>query len=513
MHIVHITSELTPVAKVGGLGDVIYGLSKEIMRLGHTVEIILPKYDCLHYEELENLKVEQKEVGFSEETRAHHNTIWSADVHGIKVLLVESHHTEHYFNRDVIYGCKDDIDRFIHFSKTAMEYLVKSKKQPDVIHVHDWPTAIIPVLYKEMYAKTGYQIGGTLLTIHNMEHQGKCLPLQLSRVGLKGESYLSPDKMQDPKILGDINLLKGGIVYADAVTTVSPTYEKEIQTIQGGCGLHETLISHRKKLKGILNGIDEDFWNPEKDSHLIKPYPAHRVDGSKLPRVLAGKKENKDHLKERLGLKKSEAPLVAVVTRLVPQKSPELIKYALESTLKKGGQFVLLGSTPIPSVHREFAELQARLKNNENAAILLDKDEALAHQIFAAADMFIIPSLFEPCGLTQLIAQRYGTIPIVRVTGGLADTVFDGDTSTRPLNERNGFTFDFSNTDGVDWALSRALECYKRDKEKWQSLMLNGMRKDFSWKHTAPEYVSLYKELQPSPAVSAEKSNQGTVKQ
>ncbi len=502
MHIVHITSELAPVAKVGGLGDVIYGLSKELMRLGHTVEIILPKYDCLHYAELKNLKVEQKEVRFSDGTSMQDNTIWSADVHGLKILLVESHHTEHYFNRDVIYGCHDDVDRFLHFSKAAMEYLVKASKQPDVIHLHDWPTAIIPLLYKEVYAKTGYQLGGTVLTIHNMEHQGKCLPLQLNAIGLAGETYLSPEKLQDPKTLTDINLLKGGIVYADAVTTVSPTYEKEIQTPIGGCGLDETLISHRKKLKGILNGIDEDFWNPEKDPYLIKTYAAHGIDAKKLPRVLTGKKENKDHLKAHLGLKKSEAPLVGVITRLVPQKSPELIKYAMQSTLKQGGQFILLGSTPIPSTHREFEELQAQLKNTGNAAILLDKDEALAHQIFAASDMLMIPSLFEPCGLTQLIALRYGTIPIVRVTGGLADTVFDRDTSTRPLAERNGFTFDFPDTGGVEWALSRAIECYKNDKEKWSSLMLNGMRKDFSWKHATPEYLSLYQELKVSPAVT-----------
>jgi starch synthase len=495
MYIVHIASELAPVAKVGGLADVIYGLSKELSRLGHKVEIILPKYDCLHYEGLKNLKVEHREVWSFDGPYPFNNTIWSADVDGLKILFVEPHHPQYYFSRGVIYGCNDDIDRFTYFSRAALEYLFKSGKQPDAIHVHDWPTALVPVLYKDMYAGLGYRAGGIVLTIHNMEHQGKCQPQNLSRTGLRGESYLAPDKMQDPHSLNEVNLLKGGIVYADKVTTVSPKYEKEIQTVEGGFGLQDILIKHSKKLKGILNGIDEDFWNPENDPHLVQAYPTRGIDKSKLGLVLAGKKENKRQLRTHLRLKESEAPIIAVVTRLVPQKSPELIKHALNRTLEKGGQFILLGSAPMHSIHKEFEALQIDLKNNLNAAILMDKDEALAHQFYAAADMFIIPSLFEPCGLTQLIALRYGTIPIARLTGGLADTVFDIDTSTRPFSQRNGFTFDFPDIKGVDWALARAMECFKHEPDRWQSLMLNGMRQDLSWRHAAPQYLSLYSQL------------------
>lgn len=495
MYIVHIATELAPVAKVGGLGDVIYGLSKELARQGHTVEIILPKYDCLSFSELKNLKVEHRELWSFDGPQRFNNTVWSANVDGLKLLLIEPHHPQYYFSRGVIYGCHDDIDRFTYFSRVAMEYLFKTGKQPDAIHVHDWPTALVPVLYKDLYKPLGYKTAGTVLTIHNVEHQGKCQPHNLSRVGLRGDSYLVPEKMQDPFSSNLVNLLKGGIEYADRVTTVSPTYEKEIQTPEGGFGLQDVLIKNYKKLKGILNGIDEDFWNPEKDPYLIQKYPTHGIAKDKLSDVLKGKKENKRYLRTHLRLKDSDAPLVASVTRLVPQKSPGLIKHALTRTVEKGGQFILLGSSPINHVHKEFEALQELLKDDGNATILLDKDEALAHLIFSAADMFIIPSLFEPCGLTQLIALRYGAVPIARMTGGLVDTVFDCDKSTRPADERNGFTFDFPDSKGVDWALLRALECYKKEPQKWQSLMLNGMRQDFSWKHAAPEYIALYREL------------------
>jgi starch synthase len=495
MYVIHIASELAPVAKVGGLADVVYGLCKELLRLGHKAEIILPKYDCLHDADLKNLKVEHTELWSFDGPYRFNNTIWSANVDGLNLLLIEPHHPQYFFNRGVIYGCADDIDRFTYFSRTAMEYLFKVGKQPDLIHVHDWPTALIPVLYQDIYSKLGYRIHGTVLTIHNMEHQGKCHPQNLSRTGLQAENYLDPEKMQDPLSLRDVNILKGGIVYADRITTVSANYEKEIQGVEGGCGLQDMLIKHKKKLKGILNGIDEDFWNPEKDPHLVAPYPTHEIDKANLPLVLFGKKENKRYLRTQLRLKETDGPLVAAVTRLVPQKSPDLIKHALKRTLDRGGQFVLLGSSTISSIHKEFETLQSELKDNENVAIQLDKDEALAHQIFAAADMFVIPSLFEPCGLTQLIALRYAAVPIARLTGGLADTVFDIDASEKPMHQRNGFTFDFPDKEGIDGALARAMECFKKQPQKWQSMILNGMRQDHSWKIAAREYLAIYKAL------------------
>lgn len=496
MYIIHIATELAPIAKVGGLGDVVHGLSKELLKTGHVVEVILPKYDCLHFEELKNLKVEFRELWSTDGTHRFNNTIWSAVVDGIKVILIEPHHPQYYFSRGIIYGCHDDIDRFIYFSRTAMEYLFRSGKTPDAIHAHDWPTALTAVLYKDMYLPLGYEGKGVVLTIHNMEHQGKCQPFNLSRTGLRGDSYLLPEKMQDPHSPALINLLKGGIVYADHVTTVSPTYTKEIQTIEGSFGLLETLIAHNNKLTGILNGIDEHMWNPEKDPHLIKHYPTHSLKtDEQLDRVLQAKKENKRHLRSHLYLKEEDKPLVACVTRLVPQKAPHLIKHALLRTLEKGGQFVLLGSAANAATFHEFELLKMKLAENDQARVLIDKDEALSHLIYAAADMFIIPSLFEPCGLTQLISMRYGTVPLARTTGGLADTVFDIDTSTQSYEQRNGFTFDFADASGVNWALDRALACYREDTRKWRTLMMHGMAQDFSWKHVVQNYIEIYQGL------------------
>ena len=496
MHIIHITSELAPIAKVGGLADVVYGLAQELARLGHTVEIVLPKYDCLHYEQLRDLKVEFRELWSFEGPYRFNNTIWSATLAGLKVYLIEPHHPQYFFSRGVIYGCRDDIDRFVYFARTALEFLFKANKQPDAIHVHDWPTALIPVLYKEIYLPLGYQAGGTVMTIHNMEHQGKCTTQNISKIGLRGETYLTPDTMQDPYAWDHVNLLKGGIVYADQITTVSPTYIKEIQTPEGGFGLQDTLIKHRHKLTGILNGIDEDFWNPATDTHLIQRYNTHDVNSEEqLDHILKAKNENKRQLRTHLRLKDENRPLVASVTRLVPQKGPELIKHAILHTLEIGGQFALLGSASNPMTAHEFEELKLKLLHHGQAAVLIDKDETLAHLIFASADMFIIPSLFEPCGLTQMISLRYGTVPIARVTGGLADTVHDIDTSARPLQERNGFTFDYPDLEGVNWALGRAITCYKTDPKKWRSIIRNGINMDYSWKHTAQDYVKVYEKL------------------
>ncbi len=487
MHIIHIASELAPIAKVGGLGDVLYGLSQELVRLKHTVEIILPKYDCLDFKLIENLKVEVKELI----TPNHSSTIWSGTYKGLKLLLVEPHHPEHFFHRGVIYGCADDLERFTHFSQITLAYLDHLQQPPDAVHLHDWPTALVSIL-----AKQQKDPHNTLLTIHNLEHQGKCTPALLTEAGVDmGNSFIH-NMLQDPTSPELCNLLKGGILASDAVTTVSPNYQKEILTVEGGCGLHESLILSQDKLTGILNGIDEHFWNPEFDPYLVASYNTHQVSTQEqLKAVLEGKQANRHHLATHVHLRASKRPLVASVTRLVPQKSPELIKAALLRTLEKGGQFILLGTTQIPEIKAEFVRLQTEYQDNPDIAILLDYDEALSHLIFAAADLFVIPSLFEPCGLTQLIALRYGAVPLARITGGLADTVFDIDSAAKPLKERNGFTFDFPDAQGLYWALDRALKYYEETPQLWHTLMMQGMNRDFSWKHTAPKYVEIYEKL------------------
>jgi starch synthase len=499
MHVVHITTEFAPVAKVGGLADVIYGLCKETSKYKHKVEIIIPKYDCIDFGRLKNLKVENRELCSFEGPNRYNNTIWSAEVENLRVILIEPHHPNFYFSRGVIYGCPDDSDRFAYFSRAALEYLYKSDKWPDVLHIHDWPTSLAALLYKEMYIPLGMRIGGILLTIHNLEHQGRCSVNILNQAGLRGEDYLVPEKMQDSADPELINLLKGGIEYSDIVNTVSPTYLKEIQTPSGGFDLSDTLRRNQKKLTAILNGVDETFWNPQTDPHLVAHYSTRFVNApEEFAKVLKAKADNKRQLRMHFGLKEDKTPIVGSVTRLVPQKGPDLIKHGLRRTLEKGGQFILLGSCASEEQEKSFLELQNGLAKNKNTAICLDQNEALAHLIFAGADMFIIPSIFEPCGLTQLIALRYGTVPIARMTGGLADTVFDVDSSERPENERNGFTFEHPDPKEMDCALDRAIDCWFKDQKKWQSIMQQGMNMDFSWTHEALKYLEIYKSLSKS---------------
>lgn len=487
MHVIHIGSELAPIAKVGGLGDVLHGLSKELVRQGHHVEIILPKYDVIDYSHLRSLKVHYRDLWSFDGPHRYNNTIWSAEVDGLNVLLIEPHHPDCFFSRGTVYGCRDDIDRFLYFSRTAMEFLFKSGRKPDVLHVHDWPAAIVPVLYRDMYIPLGFVTKKTVLTLHNLEHQGRCSPHNLTRIGLHGEHYLDKTLLQDPASPQLINLLKGGIVYADKLTTVSPQYQQEIQTPEGGHGLDAVLHQEQLKLQGILNGIDEDFWNPETDPHLVarySTYPPYLEEP--FAKILHAKEKNKAHVRKHLRMTENKKPLVACITRLVQQKGPHLIAHALERTLERGGQFALLGSALDPEIHAFFTALQEKHSNNPDVSILLDYNEALAHQIFAGADLLVIPSIFEPCGLTQMIALRYGTIPLVRKTGGLADTIADS---------QNGFVFETPDQKGVNSAVDRALALWKNQPAEWQKIMKTGMAQDFSWKQAALEYATLYKAL------------------
>ncbi len=487
MRIVHICSEIAPIAKVGGLADVVYSLSKALIAEGHQVDVILPKYDCLDYSSLKNLKIASRDLWSYEGYQRFNNTIWHAELDKINIYLLEPHHPSCYFSRGNIYGCPDDVERFGYFSRAALEYLYKSEIQPDALHLHDWPSSLAAVLYKDMYVPLGMNKTRIVMTIHNMQHQGRSSPDILSKVGLLSESYLTPECFLDPIFPLTINLLKGGIEYADAVTTVSPTYEREILTTEGSFGLFQTLKRNQNKISGILNGIDLDTWNPATDSHLVQQYQI----GS-LPRIRQeAKVENRRSLQAHCGLKEIAAPCVACITRLVPQKGPELIREALLRTLELGGQFILLGSSPIEEINQEFLNLQKQLKD-ENVAIILNYNEALAHIIYAAADMLVIPSIFEPCGLTQMIALRYGTVPIVRKTGGLADTVFDVETSNAPLDKRNGFSFDTPDAREMKETLDRAFHCMQNQPKVWEMLIENGMRMDFSWDISAKAYLEVY---------------------
>lgn len=495
MHIVHIASELTPIAKVGGLGDVVYGLSKELIKQGATVQIILPKYDSIHYNLLKNLKVYYRDLWSYEGPYRYNNTIWSAEVEGLSVLLIEPHHPKYFFGRGTIYGCEDDMDRFLYFARAAMEFLFKSESRPDIIHLHDWQAAVCSVLYKDMYLDLGFHVTRFVFTIHNLEYQGKCSPRNLTQIGLRGEDYLLASRLQDPLESHLINLLKGGILYADAVTTVSPTYKKEILTEEEGKGLHSVLLQKETKITGILNGIDEDFWNPEIDGYLAHKFPAHPpFTKEKWSSIEEGKAANKERLRSLLGLEKTKAPLVACITRLVPQKGPVLIAHAFSHIIAKGAQCVILGSAYTEDIRELFAFLKSTCSGQ--GAIILDYNEELSHVIYAGSDMLMVPSLFEPCGLTQMIAFRYGSVPIVRKTGGLRDTVFDIDNDSCPIAERNGFVFKKPEKKEFCETIDRALQCFEKDPKGWNELMKQGMKQDFSWKKAAKEYLSLYEKLQ-----------------
>jgi len=489
MRIVHIASELAPVAKAGGLGDVIHGLAKQQKQQGHHVEIILPRYDIIQFEAFDTLKVSMRDLWSYENSTQIHNSVWSATIEGVTTHLIEPHHTSYYFNRGKIYGEADDISRFIYFSKTALEFLLKSKKHPDIIHIHDWPTSIVAPLAKEIYKKLGLQVGAIVLTIHNLEHQGKCLAKDLSKIGLRGDDFLTETSMQDPSDPTLINLLKGGIEYSDIVTTVSPRYAEEIKTPLGGGNLYQTIQRHEKKIIGILNGIETEFWNPANDHHLIRNYNPR---SHQIRHVIKAKKQSKEILLKKLKLSEPQGPLICCITRLVNQKSPELIKEAILYTLEKKGQFILLGSAPDKEIEKEFLKLKNNPQLESSAFIQLSFDETFAHQIYAASDAIIVPSLYEPCGLTQMISMRYGTVPIVRKTGGLADTVFDIDLSDKPVEQRTGFSFDFPDTKGVHWVLDRVFDCYENDQKKWQTIVQNGFNIDVSWKHSAKEYEKAY---------------------
>jgi starch synthase len=489
MYIVHIASEFAPIAKAGGLGDVVHGLAKEQKGLGNDVEVLIPKYDILQYRFIENLHVDMHDLWSYEDSTQYHNSIWKGTVDGISTLFVESHHNQYYFNRGCIYAGFPDVGRFLYFCKTALEYLYKAGKKPDIVHIHDWPTAIVAPLIQDIYRPAGFECGGVVFTLHNIEHQGKCYPSSLSRIGLRGEDYRTEARMQDPGDPSFVNLLKGGIVYSDFLTTVSPRYAEEIKTEEYGFGLHKTVKEYDYKLRGILNGIELETWNPATDTHLKALYPPNATFKDK---VLEQKRANKEELLKLLHLEFTPGPLIGSVTRIAKQKGPELLKEAIHSIMHRDGSFVLLGVSSDPNLEKEFEQLRNQYKDTKRLHINLTFNESLARQIYAASDALLIPSLFEPCGLTQMISMRYGTLPIVRKTGGLADTVFDIEDNSISLEKRTGFVFSDPDAHSLSHALDRVYHYYKHEPQKWQQLIENGLNLDLSWKSSATKYQRVY---------------------
>ncbi|KAI6703484.1 hypothetical protein NL676_012620 [Syzygium grande] len=485
LYVVHIAAELAPVAKVGGLGDVLTGLSKALQKRGHLVEIILPKYDCMQYERMQDLRALDAVVESYFDGRLYKNKVWVGTVEGLPVYFIEPLHPDKLFWRGQLYGEHDDFKRFSFFSRAALELLLQSGKKPDIIHCHDWQTAFVAPLYWDLYAPKGLNSARICFTCHNFEYQGTAPASELASCGLDVQELNRPDRMQDNLALDRVNPVKGAVVFSNIVTTVSPTYAQEVRTAEGGKGLHSTLNLHSKKFVGILNGIDTDAWNPATDAFLEVQYSSND---------LQGKAENKRAIRRQLGLSSANAwkPMVGCITRLVPQKGVHLIRHALFQTLELGGQFLLLGSSPVPHIQREFEGIANQLENHDDIRLILKYDESLSHRIYAACDMFIIPSIFEPCGLTQMIAMRYGSIPIARKTGGLNDSVFDVDDDTIPIQFQNGFTFLHANEQGLNGALERAFTHYNNNGESWQQLVHKVMNIEFSWDPSAAQYEELY---------------------
>ena len=487
MHIVHITSELAPLAKVGGLGDVVQGLCNVLCK-ENEVSVFLPFYDLIDRSKLKNLKKITTNLTTYENYALSQNTVYFLLEGSVHIYLFEPQSASNFFERGKIYGEKDDIERFLHFCFASLQFLLEQKKQVDILHLHDWITGGCAPLYKERFQPLGLRIGKVITTIHNMCYQGQTKGTALKQMGLSLSSLLSIEKMQDDKKFDHLNLLKGAITYSDALTTVSPTYAREIID-NWGFGLAPFLKQHQNKLKGILNGIDTVFWNPETDPYLKEKY---QPNFSQIETILSAKKANGLALNKKTGLKHNSQPLFACITRLVSQKGPDLIRYAIDLVLKKGGRFILLCSSPEQALKEEFLKLQKAYEKNPSIFFYFGFNEELAHLTFSAADALIVPSLFEPCGLTQMIAMRYGTIPIVHAVGGLKDTVFDIDEVGLSEVKRNGYTFYSPTKEGIHLSIDRAFNHFFQDNKKWLLMLKNGLSSDLSWEASAQIYLKLY---------------------
>jgi starch synthase len=339
------------------------------------------------------------------------------------------------------------------------------------------------VLLYEVYQGLGMTRPRVCYTLHNLGHQGIHGEHILRQVGLDPGRLLTLDRLLDEHHYGAVNLMKGGIVYSNFVTTVSPTYAEEVRHSHLGMGLQRTLGVHQRKFGGVLNGIDYDVWNPAVDKHL-----PHRYD----PGSLQSKYQNKEALRARLWLRQGFKPLVSFVGRLDHQKGVHLIFDAVPYCLQNGAQFVLLGSSPHGHVNDAFWRLKQRFNEHPDCHLEIGYNEELAHLIYAGSDLILVPSEYEPCGLTQLIGLKYGTVPVVRNTGGLADTVFDADYARKPYHERNGYVFNDYNWPGLESALRRALGLWGHFPNYFRQVMENGLRYDYSWNHPGQHYLNIY---------------------
>ncbi|MGG7079653.1 glycogen synthase GlgA [Clostridium sardiniense] len=474
MKVLIAASEAHPFIKTGGLGDVIGALPQALKNLGIDVRVVIPNYRDIKKEIKEELKFIKK-FTVRVSWRNQYCGILEYEYKGVKYYLLDN---EYYFKRSGLYGYYDDGEKFAFFDRAVLEFLKELDWKPDIIHCNDWQTGMIPVLHKVEYKNNEFFKNiKTITSIHNLFFQGTFSPEILPE--LFGYDYQLFEN-GSLELHGGVSFLKGAINYSDKITTVSRTYAEEIKTPEFGETLDGLLRYRGKALKGIVNGIDYDEYNPDTDEYIFKNYSS---------KTLGYKKDNKEALQKELGLKVDRnIPMIGMVSRLTHQKGCDLIINMIEGILDKDIQVVILGTGDYMYEHR-FKDLQNKYPDKMSANIMFDN--GLAHRIYAGSDMFLMPSLFEPCGLGQLIALRYGSVPIVRETGGLKDTVIPYDEATGI-----GTGFEFKNYDynELKGTIEYALKVYKNEKN-WQRLILQSMNSDNSWNKSAIEYKEMYEEL------------------
>ncbi len=477
MKILVVSSEMVPFSKTGGLADVAGALPKALKELGHDTRVIIPKYKSDGKLGITaKLLLSGLEVQMGPEKRK--ANIYETKIQGdVIVYLVENE----FFEREGLYqeggrDYPDNAERFIFFCKAALSLIKAIGWEPHVIHANDWQTALIPAYLKTMLSKDMfYNTIAAVYTIHNMGYMG-IFPAEKMPVTGLGWEYFTPDTME---FWGNICFSKAGIVYSDVINTVSETYASEIQTEEFGHGLDGLVRSRVADVYGILNGVDYEVWDPKTDKNLKKHYSSSD---------LRGKAANKTMLRKSCGLsQKKDAPIIGMVSRLTDQKGFDILSGCFDEIMLSGAQFVILG-TGDPKYHDLFTSYAKKYPGQ--ISVNLGFDSAAAPLIYAGSDMFLMPSKYEPCGLGQLISFKYGTIPVVRATGGLADTVFDIDADPQ---KGNGFVFNDYTSAALLGVVKRAMLKYSSDKKAWSSTVKRVMEYDYSWQTSAKKYVALYK--------------------
>lgn len=473
MKVLFAASECAPFVKTGGLADVIGSLPKELKNQNIDIRVVLPKYEDIPHEFKEKMTF-LKSFSVRLSWRNQYCGVEQLTIDGVTFYFIDN---EYYFKRHGLYGHYDEAERFAFFSRAVIEMLPKIDFQPDIIHCHDWQTGMIPLFLKEHYLfYEFYNHMKTVFTIHNLKYQGIFPSTILGDILALSNEYLVDDKLG---FYGQVNYMKAALHYADKLTTVSRTYANEIQMPYYGEHLDGVLRARAYDLVGIVNGIDYQEYNPLTDPHIYVNYRSS----------LEKKQQNKVQLQEELGLPVNKAiPMIGIVSRFVEQKGFDLIAHVIHEILQKDVQLVVLGTG---EHHYEQLFLHAKYHYPNKVSANITFHEALARKIYAASDLFLMPSKFEPCGIGQLIALRYGTVPIVRETGGLFDTVSPFIEET---GEGNGFTFTNYNAHDMLYTIERALNIYHQEK-LWKVVFKNTFKNNYSWQQSAKEYINLYNSI------------------